>query len=78
MSFNALLKLLSIDKETYINALQINFLKKTIFYNDYVKTYGKIPFVFMLEIFGKKTQMFNSYLTFMLQLLLHTLFNINK
>jgi hypothetical protein len=31
MSFNALLKLLSIDKETYINALQINFLKTTIF-----------------------------------------------
>jgi hypothetical protein len=25
MSFNALLKLLSIDKETYINALQVKF-----------------------------------------------------
>jgi hypothetical protein len=30
MSFNALLKLLSIDKETYINAFQIKFKKTTI------------------------------------------------
>jgi len=31
MSFTALLKLLSIDKKTYINALRVKFLKPTIY-----------------------------------------------
>jgi hypothetical protein len=43
---------------------------KTNIYKDYVKTYEQISLVFMLEIFGKQTQMFNSYLTFMLELVI--------
>jgi hypothetical protein len=67
MSFSAILKLLSIYKETYINALQVKLKKKQNFsYKDYVKTYEQIPLVFKLEIFGKQAQMFNSYLTLML------------
>jgi len=70
MSFSALLKLFSIDKETYINALRVNFKNQQFSYKDYVKTYEQIPLVFMLEIFGKQTQMLNSYLTLMLQLVI--------
>jgi len=68
MSFNTLLKLLSIDKETHINALQIKLKNQQFSYKDYVKTYEQISLVFMLEISGKQTQMFNLYLTLTLQL----------
>jgi hypothetical protein len=43
MSFNALLKLLSIDKETHVNALQISFLKTTIFLQWLCKNIWKNP-----------------------------------
>jgi hypothetical protein len=49
---------------------EYNLKNQQIFYEDYVKTYKQIPLVFMLRIFGKQTQMFNSYLTFMLQLVI--------
>jgi hypothetical protein len=44
MSFSALLKLLSIDKKTYINALWINFLKPTIFLQRLYKDIWTNPF----------------------------------
>jgi hypothetical protein len=43
MSFNALLKLLSIDKEIYINALHIKFKKTTIFLQWLCKAIWKNP-----------------------------------
>jgi hypothetical protein len=46
------------------------FLNQQFFYKDYIKTFEQIPLVFMLEIFGQQTQMFNSYLTLMLQLVI--------
>jgi hypothetical protein len=47
-----------------------NFKNQQFFYKDYVKTYKQIPLIFMLEIFGKQTQMFNSYLTLMVHLVI--------
>jgi hypothetical protein len=55
MSFSTILKLLSIDKETYINALRVKFKKPTIFLQRLRKDIKQIPLVFMLEIFGKQT-----------------------
>jgi hypothetical protein len=55
MSFSTILKLLSIDRETYINAVRVKKFKSNFFYKDYVKTYKQILLVFMLEIFGKRT-----------------------
>jgi hypothetical protein len=49
---------------------EYNLRNQQFFYKNYVQTYKKIPLVFMLEIFGKQIQMFNSYLTFTLQLVI--------
>jgi len=43
-NFNTLLKLLSINKETYINALQVNFFKPIIFLQRLCKDIWKNPF----------------------------------
>jgi hypothetical protein len=40
------------------------------FYKNLVKTYEQTHLVFVLEIFGKEIQMFNSYLTLVLQLII--------
>jgi hypothetical protein len=70
MSFRALLKLLYIDKETYINALQVKLKRPTIFLQRLCKDIQTIPLVFTLEIFGKQTHMFNSYLTLIVHLVI--------
>jgi hypothetical protein len=44
MSFSTLLKLLSIDKRTYINALQVKFQKPTIFLQGLCKDIRTNPF----------------------------------
>jgi hypothetical protein len=49
---------------------EYKFKYQQFFYKYYVNTYKQIPLVFMLEIFGKQTQMFNSYFTLMLQLVI--------
>jgi hypothetical protein len=47
-----------------------NLKNQQFSYKDYVNTYEQISLVFMLEIFGKQTQMFNSYSTLMWQLVI--------
>jgi len=44
MSFSALLKLFSINKETYIHALQVNLIKPTIFLQRLCKDIRTNPF----------------------------------
>jgi hypothetical protein len=44
MSFNTLLKLFFIDKKTYINALWVKFLKRTIFLQRLCKDIRTNPF----------------------------------
>jgi inhibitor of KinA sporulation pathway (predicted exonuclease) len=54
MSFTAFLESISINNDTYINALKVKLKNQQSFYKDLVKTHKQTHLVFMLEIFGKQ------------------------